>query len=304
MLIRPQVIPGQEYDVTAPLRPQSGIDKIKLLLDGNYVTPLFQEAIQKNNPYTLFPADNSICLEKSGSYYLVILNQEYFDFEQDILAQINQAILLLINSNFLIPTEQSMYNGNALSHIIHITEVEFYFDNEPKHLWVSSNNAADTIDQAKLENKFYRYMNTGNELTDTYYSCDYTPATENKSAVPSTVCIYNKQQKDIETMVNKKGVTKEQQLQRIYNHPWKTRLEFRLSADNCSYLNLANFSGTYFTVLGRYKELLSILYNRYCAGKIMYDNNTNNCLQRVIRKAEQTKYSCYFTNKDGKLQKN
>ena len=87
----------------------------------------------------------------------------------------------------------------------------------------------------------------------------------------------------------------------VRNHPWKTRLEFRLSRDNCSYLALQNIQGNYFQVLGRYKEFLAGLYNRYCYDVIVYDKRNNPALDRIINKAETIRNVIRFTNSDKKL---
>lgn len=304
MLIRSFMQPPLEN--INPIRPQSGIDKIKLLLTGNYVSPDFLQALKINNPYTLEPGNNEICLEKRGSYYLLILNQEFFDFNQNILQQINSAIILLINSKLLIPTQHSE-SGNGLPYIEHISEVEFYFDNRNQDLWVIRSHVSPSIDIAKQQNFFFQFVNNGNQ-TNTFYSSDYIPATNTRSAVPSRITIYDKEQRDLATIVRRKGITLEEQKQAILNHPWKTRLEFRFSRENFKYLNLQNFNGTYSQILNRYTECLAVFYNSYCKcfydesrSNIFYTNGTNKALDKIIRYAKQNRNIERFTNNNGML---
>lgn len=282
------------------IRPQSGVDKIKLLLNGAYISAHFLEVVKKNNPFTLCPGDNSICLEKRGIYFLLILNQEYFNFEQDILFQINAAIILLVNTGFLIPTLYSQ-TGNGLPYIIHISEVEFYFDNKRTDLWHKTNRVTTNIISAKENNFLFQYTNPDGEITKTFYSCDYIPASDKKSAIPSSVTIYDKEQRDLCTIVRKKGISIKQQIEAITKHPWKTRLEFRLNRNNCSYLNIQNFRGTYFQILGRYKECLAILYNYNCRPNIYYENGSNHALDRILRYADANTNIIRFTNASKKL---
>lgn len=294
--------PAPKFDTTTPLRPQSGIDKIKLLLNTSAITSKFIDAIRINNPYTLFPGDNRICLEKRGESYLLILNQEFFDFSQNILSQINTIILYLVYREYLLQTVYNQQN-NGLPYIVHVTEVEFYFDDERKNLWVKKNHASPNIEEARKNNKFFSLTSENRNPTHTYYSCDYMPAIDNKNGVKSTICIYDKEERDLATIVYQKGITKEQILERIHNHKWKMRLEFRLSRDNCVYLNLQNLYGTYLQVLNRYLELLSILYNRFCREKIYVEINNNPKLKKVVKKADELKSVSRFTNKSGNLLK-
>ncbi len=282
-----------------PIRPQSGIDKIKILINQSLITEKYIEAVKINNPYTLYPGNNSICLEKRGRYYLVILNQEYFNFKMDILAQINNAMVILVQNGFLLMTPEAM-TGNALAYIVHITEIEFYFDNERKHLWVPSTKSSVNLDEAKEQWLFFQYCTEGNQ-TSTYYSNDYMPTTPNKAAIPSTITIYDKELRDLSTIVLKKGQTRDLAESMIRNHPWKTRLEFRLSRDNCSYLALQNLNGSYAQVLRRYKELLAVLYNRYCYNIIIYDRGYNRELDHIIDKAKKIRNIIRFTNSEKKL---
>lgn len=294
--------PAPEFDTTTPLRPQSGIDKIKLLLNTSAITPKFIDAVRINNPYTLFPRDNRICLEKRGESYLLILNQEFFDFSQNILSQINTIILYLVHREYLLQTVYSQQN-NGLAYIVHVTEVEFYFDDERKNLWVIHNHAFDKIEKARKNDGFFFPTDENGKPTHTYYSCDYMPATDNKNGVKSTICIYDKEQRDIATIVNQKGITREQILEKIHNHKWKMRMEFRLSRDNCHYLHPQNLNGTYLQVLNRYLELLALLYNRFCWGKIYIEKNKNTKLKKVVEQADKMKFVSRFTNKSGNLLK-
>lgn len=304
MLIRSSMQPP--IDNINPIRPQFGIDKIKLLLKGNYVSPDFMQAIKNNNPFTLEPGNNSICIEKRGSYYLLILNQEFFDFYQNILQQINAAILLLVNCRLLIPTSDSE-TGNGLPYIEHISEVEFYFDNRNQDLWVIRSHASPNIDVAKQNNYFFQFVNNGNQ-TNTFYSSDYIPATSTRSAVPSRITVYDKEQRDLTTIVRRKGITLDEQKQAILNHPWKTRLEFRLSRENCKYLNLQNFNGTYSQILSRYTECLAVFYNSCCEcyygesrSNIYYTKGANTALDKIIHYAVHNRNIERFTNNNGML---
>ena len=282
-----------------PIRPQSGLDKVKLLANQYLITDKYIEAVKTNNPYTLYPGNNSICLEKRGRYYLVILNQEYFNFTMDILAQINNAMVILVQNGFLQMIPEVM-TGNALAYIVRITEIEFYFDNKRKHLWVPSNKSSVNLDEAKEKWWFFQYCTDGIP-TQTYYSNDYMPTTPNKAAIPSIITIYDKELRDLSTIVLKKGQTRDLVESMIRNHPWKTRLEFRLSRDNCPYLALQNLNGTYFQILGRYKELLAVLYNRYCYDTIIYDKRSNKELDRIVNKADMIRNVMRFTNSEKKL---
>ena len=294
--------PAPEFDTTTSLRPQSGIDKIKLLLNQASITPKLKESMAVNNPYTIIPGNNMVCLEQWGKHYLLILNQEYFNFSQNILSQINKAISDLILTGFLVPCI-GCFPGNFLPCIAHITELEFYFDNERKNLWVLQNHAFPSINQAKANNGFFFLTGENGNPTESYYSCDYTPATENKSAIKSTICVYDKEQRDIATLVNQKGITRGQLLEQIRNHKWKVRLEFRLSRDNCNYLHPQNLNGTYLQVLNRYLELLALLYNRFCWGNIYVEINKNTKLKKVVEQADKMKFISRFTNKSGNLLK-
>lgn len=282
----------------APLRPQSGIDKIKIQLNTLVITPLFKDAVSINNPFTLFPGNNSICLQKQSSYYFLILNQEFFDFSQNILLQLFSAVSILVQNGFLLPS----IVFNPFSYISHVSEIEFYFDNARKNLWIPKNRAFPNINQARENFGFYQYSDEFGNVTDTFYSSDYQYH-GTKKFVNSTVTVYDKEQKDLASIVNKKGISKQQQIQQIECHKWKTRLEFRLSRDNCFYLNIQNLQGNYSQVLGRYKELLAFLYNRFCRGNILYAMRSNTALDRIVRKANETHYKVNFMNSNGKLVK-
>ena len=217
----------------------------------------------------------------------------------DILIQVNNAIINLVQNGFLQITPEAM-TGKALAYIVHVTEMEFYFDNERKHLWVPSNKSSKNLDEAKEKWLFFQYCTEGNP-TPTYYSNDYIPTSPNKAATPSTTTIYDKELRDLSTIILKKGQTRDMAESMIRNHPWKTRLEFRLSRDNCQYLALQNLNGNYFQVLGRYKELLAVIYNRYCSNVIVYDKRTNPALDRIVNKAQKIRNVLRFTNSEKKL---
>lgn len=281
---------------TESFRPQSGIDKIKVMPIQNLVNvPKFESAVRINNPYTLFPGDNRLCLEKAGDYCLVIVNQEFFDFSASMLCQIGVALFILMLRGFLVFSKEAFYN--PLFFISHITEVEFYFDHKICNCFVLPERTTFSIEAAKTSKMFYKYAD-GGIPTDTYYSWDF----DSQKGRKSTVTIYNKEQADLASVWRGNGLSVSEQQQRIMQHPYKIRTEYRLNRNNCDFLYPYNFQGDYRTVLGRYKEFLAVMHNKYFSKNIFYKTRTNNEYDRVVRCAK-TANQIRFTNGSNHLLK-
>lgn len=280
--------------VTPLLRPQSGIDKIKVLPPQHLVNiQRFEAAVKTSNPYTLLPGNNQICIEKAGGYYLVIINQEFFNFLCPMLAQIGAALFILMKHNFLLFTEEAYWN--PLVFIRHITEAEFYFDHRRYNCCVFPERAAFSIDEAKASEMLYRYSRNG-VPSNTYYSWD----SDSHAGRKSTLTVYDKEQADLTSIWRGNGISVAEQRQRIFLHPYKVRLEYRLNRNNCAFLHPYNFQGNYKTVLGRYKEFLAVMHNRYFSKNIFYKERTNNDYDRVVRCAKNAN-QLRFTNSNGRL---
>lgn len=297
------------YDYSKMIRPQFGIDKIKVCLIADKVdTNKFNDVILSiNNPYNIYTDSNRLAITKQGVNYFLIINQEYFDFslnmkddKTNILLKIGEAILDIRKHGFLTEEPNPLFQNDGLMYLDHISEVEFYFDHTRKDGWFITTHSSSTIDEAKHNHTFYRYTDENNQITDTYYSWDYIPETETRSRKVSCISIYDKEKKDLETIIRKAGITVEEQKQVILAHPFKTRLEFRLSHENCQYLNTINFNGTYNQVLRNYSELLAVLYNAFCRNNIQYQSGSNLALDRIIRKAK-TVTTLTFKNKEDRL---
>jgi hypothetical protein len=63
------------------------------------------------------------------------------------------------------------------------------------------------------------------------------------------------------------------------------RLEFRLCRNNCRYMNMLNFMGTYAALFKRLLPYLATLYNAYLKGFITTNGKSNKHFNRIKMKA-------------------
>jgi len=246
----------------------AGIDKIKLILN-----PLFLNSDYKG----YIRADNKLTVHKEGDYTLLSIHAEYFNPFFDFYTQIAYAIYELIEKgvfNFTIfnPALALMYiSQNMNVFVSSVSHAEFFHD-FPKGKVTVDKDAVDNGD-------IVQYKDKDGNLTDTYYSNDYEAGKRK-----SSFCVYNKREKLLHDRNIKRKTIDDMNVE--------TRIEARLGRENCSYLDIANFTGTFEDIFKRFQPFLAVLYYNYLSGHVDVKGKGNTHYTRLVRSAQKgkTKY--------------
>jgi hypothetical protein len=216
-----------------------GIDKISFAIH-----PLLVNSA-KQGIYKFYDSQKKITIRKNRQSVIVDIHAEYFDYALDIYTQIARAVLQLIYDGIIL----FPINGNTWSLILSnlnwilwdIKTLEFFFDFKLSDfdMDVDENNPEIPDDKKVFIDKF-----------GTKYSKDLSRKNHR-----SRICIYDREKKQLKTNQAPKAL--------VIADPYKMRLEFRLSNENCRYLNLDNLHGSYQEVFERFKQYLAILYMKY-----------------------------------------
>jgi hypothetical protein len=124
----------------------------------------------------------------------------------------------------------------------------------------------------------------------TYYSCDY------RRYKNSMICIYDKAAKQIkDNQISHKT---------IKSNPFPIRLEFRLSAPACDWLNYHNIRGKELDIVKRYTETyLPIQYKKLLLGNINLNDTGNKDLDMLIENAQNISQERYMGKELQKTEK-
>jgi hypothetical protein len=247
----------------------AGIDKIKLILNTKFLNPEYKGYIR---------ADNKLTLHKEGNYTLLSIHAEYFNPFFDFYTQIAYAIYELIEKgvfNFQIinPALTLMY---ILQHmyvfISGVSHVEFYHDFPKDKV---------AIDKDAIENgDIVQYKDKDGNPTDTYYSNDYEAGKRK-----SSFCVYNKREKLLQDNNIKHDTIDDMNVE--------TRIEARLGRENCPYLDIANFTGTFEDIFKRFQPFLGVLCYNYLFGHVDVKGKRNTHYTRLVRSAQKGKTKYY-----------
>jgi len=248
----------------------SGIDKIKLNLN-----PIF---LNSNIPRHI-RADNSLTLHKAGNYTLLSIHAEYFIPFIDYKLQIAKAIHELIEKKIIrfendYPVFTFMFIFQNLEYFVGVSQVEFFCD-FPK--------GKVSINPIALTNKdIIQYRDNKGILHETFYSIDFESG-------KSIFCVYNKFLKHIhDRHISHK---------KIAEMNVEYRIEARLTRDNCTYLDLANLTGTYEDIFKRFKPLLAVMYYKYLYGCVEVVGKSNTYFQRLMREVQKEKLKYFNGNR-------
>jgi len=248
----------------------SGIDKIKLNLNPIFLNPNIPRHIR---------ADNSLTLHKAGNYTLLSIHAEYFNPFIDYKLQIAKAIHELVEKKVICfqndyPVFTFMFIFQNLEYFAGVSQVEFFWD-FPRGK-VSINSIA-------LTNKdIIQYKDKDGNLCETFYSNDFETG-------KSIFCTYNKYLKLLHDRHINRKIIEEMNVE--------YRIEARLTRDNCTYLDLANFSGTFEDIFKRFKPLLAVLYYKYLYGYVEVIGKSNTYFSRLMRQVEKEKTKYFNRNR-------
>jgi len=241
----------------------SGIDKIKVLLN-----PLLLNEKQIKN----IRPDNSLTLHKTKIFTLLAIHAEYFNFFFDYRTQIAKAIYELIEKKIIdfpneYPVLTFMFIQQYIEYfIIHVSQVEFYFDFPKGKVFIEQ----DAVDNGDIK----QYKDDDGNLTDTFYTKDNPKGKD-------TFCIYNRRGKLI-----KDNQIKHSEIENFYV---ERRIEARLDRENCSFLDINNFSGTYEDIFKRFKPFLAVLFYNKLFNHIEVKGKSNINYNRLVREAKKGK---------------
>jgi len=257
--------------------PQSGIDVIRLTLAPWFFNKEYFKSRPFIDPY------NRLTIHQRGMYYTLEIHIEYMEVNEDLHLTMARAIYELICSKYLIFI---LFNGalnfiyyNLNWFILSVSAIEFYFDLLPNKV---------SINDDAVENSYLiQYMVNG-EGEYSYYSNDYKvkkqPSKKDNDKIKrkvvrhSRVHLYDKYEKNVQDNHISHSVLDE--------YPYRIRLEFKLSNDNCLFLSLDNFKGTYNQILEKFSPYLGVIYNNYVVGNIRIIGRDNKELAKVVRKSK------------------
>jgi len=246
----------------------SGIDKIKLILN---------PAFLNNDRPKYIKSNNALTLHNAGCFTFLAIHSEYFNPFIDYKLQIAKAIYELIEKKVInfqndYPILTLMIIWQYMNcFILGVSQVEFYFD-FPK--------GKVSVESTPIKNDdIIQYMDKDGIFHETFYSNDYEPGKRK-----SSFCVYNKYFK----LIHDRHLS----YKAIDEMNVEYRIEARLSRENCPYLDLYNLSRTYEDIFKRFKSFLAIQYYNYLYGFIEVTGKSNTYFARLLREAdkEKTKY--------------
>lgn len=252
-----------------------GLDKIKLFLNQAQLNhPLLRktqwhdDTLCRTKLHTL-NCNKFIMIERVSCYYLLIINQEFFNHSclapnNYILSQVCIALHMVALEGFIpIQPNLQLY----LQFIQHITELELYFSLKKKHFSVIEGQSFDSIDKAKENKGFFQYKGT-----DTYYSYN--------GYEKSSVCLYNKQEKD-------RNDDNQYKRADIEKNPYPYRLEYRLRGKDVE--NIFLLDAPLITVFTNYMPVISRLHRLYVNNNMTFDIPKKDKYNRVIKRARDNR---------------
>jgi hypothetical protein len=264
-----------------------GIDRIGVLLN-----PLFFDKKNINrhkDPY------KRLTLHKAGQFYVLSIQEEWFDPFLDYQVQIALAVYELVKEG-VITFPDTLFTPLYIYQyykyfILNIVALEFFSDFKSENIKLEKEMLKETIDDAKDEGGLYQYYDKNdNKLTDTYYSPD------KKGSKKSKHIVYNKLKKSIED-------NNHASIETLIKTQNPIRLEFRVYANNSKWLHWDNLKGDYQKIFNRYKEYLAVIFNNYITGCLTIKGKENNNYKKIIKTA-RSKNRERFRTKGGKLKQN
>lgn len=252
------------------LYPQSGIDKVKCLISPSLINK--ETLTWKNDTHGIDPYNN-VCLEANGIYHFLIVNAEAFslkgNYEEVIIDALNKCIAL----KYLFTPPEGSFSFSNINDYITVTELEFNFDFP---LWAIQSNCNFVTffrEEAHAQHLYYyhvhKYEEGIYELSECLYSGDYI-----RNSKSSSVCFYNKTLKNLSDH-NKCSIDK------LLQHPYPLRLEFRLNTKNCNILQLDLLNGSYIHIFHNYLPYLGKIHNEWVRPYFSIMKNINSRYERV-----------------------
>jgi len=241
----------------------AGIDKIKVILN-----PMF---LAKDFPWHL-RADNSLTIHRAGTYTFLAIHVEYFNPFFDYRTQIAYAIFELMEKKVILfpmvnPILTFMFILQNIEYfILGISQVEFYYDFPKNKVFVDK----DAVENGDI----IQYKDLKGNPTETYYSPDNDKG-------KSTLCVYNKREKLI-----KDNRMKHTEIEKMNV---ENRIEARLGRENCPYLAMDNFSGTFEDIYKRFLPFLGVQYYKFMFDNITVKGKGNTHFTRLVRQAKKGK---------------
>jgi len=206
---------------------------------------------------------------KIRSHHYLHISGEYINPEIPIIDTIAEAILSLINKGILFNGDLVNFYSkediikDIFSYIIGIYKVEFCFDFTTNNIYLADNidiiESSDDSLPILLKDDIRKRKKCLIRNGSTYYSYDF------KKQRKSTVKFYCRE----EWLLNKNN---EYKVRFIKNNPFKYRIEFVLTRNQCPYLTINNFSGNYHQVINNFIPYLAKQYNKYFLDKVFVKN--------------------------------
>jgi hypothetical protein len=237
------------------LRQIEGIDKIKVVLSPVFLNP---DSRKKH-----IDPRNKLTLHRAGAFLALSIHAEFYnpmiDFQQNLTLAIYQLIktkvILFPDTIYTVP----FIYKNISWFILYIQEIEFYFD-------FKYTNIIYDRDESDEDSGFINYKGT-------FYTSDYRGNKRKSIGI-----IYDKSVKDKkDNRISHKDID---------SHHYPMRVEFRLHRNNCHYINLLNFMGTYFDIIKRFIPYLAVLYNVYFRNLISTSGKSNKQFNKIKIKSE------------------
>jgi hypothetical protein len=235
-----------------------------------------------NNQTKHFDPSNNLTIHRSKFQTTLEIHAEYFNPMINYHITIACAICELIKKgiiNFPDTIFTLPFIRDNLEWFVSMSELEMYFDTKRNDVLIDK-KTVETNDLIKIvDQKTY---------ATTYYSNDFRG--DGKHYRKSIISIYDKETKDLKDNHIAHEVIKQ--------HPYKTRIEFRLCRSNCRYLSIDNLAGTFDQIFKRYYPYLAILYNSYLNGNVITtERKKYKQLNKVLDEARE-KMKTRYTRKE------
>jgi hypothetical protein len=255
--------------------PIEGIDRIKITLNP-ILNNKMEDQLRKHIGIHIHPK-NHYKIEHShyfGDWYFLTIQCQMIDLTKDIRMSIARGIHYLILNNILqIPHVSELFIVNHLDLFVHnIKEIEFYFD--------FTSGAVNVVNKDLFI-----------DVNGTLYSADYVNRV-NKPVRKSIMKYYN----HAESLKARNHTNHDL----IDANPYKWRIEYSLTKQNCPYRSIENLRGDYETLMHkRFIPLLAVYYRRFFGGNVIVDATGHPYFSAIYQKSQNTTMR-YF---DGSLKK-
>jgi hypothetical protein len=247
----------------------SGIDKIKLILNPFFLNDFEAKHIRP---------DNALTLHRVGNFVFLNIHAEYCNPLYNYRLTIASAIFELIQKKVIVlpldnPVLTFMFICNHMEYfIMGISQLEFYFD-FPK-------NKVEIEEDAIINGDIIQFNDKDGKPQECYYTNDYT-----RYERKSRFCVYNKRKKYLHDNHIKKSEIEKQNIE--------YRIEARLGRENCAYLNIDNLAGNYETIFKKFQSFLAVLFFTHLYNYITVKGKGNTYYTRLVRKAKEGKVKYY-----------